>query len=465
MLLPPTAPPALISWYAQGSGQRQPRPPHEELIRVPANTVGPKMDRSIHVHRSGYRYAGASDIVGKHTRPEPGSALTGRLDTLEFLRRTDLFGGVSRQRLNRIADGMVAVDVPADGVLFNKGDVGDAVYFVLEGRVHLEAGGIVLLTRGPGECIGEFALIDDVPRSASAVADLDSRLLRWGRDSFRAALNRTPAIAAGVFRLLTGKLRQDVSIQVKYSLEQERWKQDLERARQIQTGMLPASDLAHALVEVSGHSRPAQDVGGDYYDYVWIDRDHLGLVIADVTGHGFYSALFVAMAKSCVHTQTQIDHGPAKIMAALRRVLSLSLHRSLLMSCCYLSLDFRSRTLTYANAGHPFPYLCRHRGGEIEPLPPLDPILGAQGTEAPMFSEEVTGWERGDLVVLYTDGVTEARDRNGELYGHERLEATIARHREAPVKRIRDAILDDVSRHGEGGVQADDLTLVVVRAV
>ena len=386
-------------------------------------------------------------------------------ETLEFLGRTDLFAGVPREVLVEIAGTMHSVEIPAGGTLFNKGDVGDAVYFVLEGRVHLEAGGIVLLTRGPGECVGEFALIDDVPRSATAAADSDARLLVWGREAFRHALDRTAAVAAGVFRVLTGKLREDISIQVTYSLEQERWKQDLERARQIQTGMLPVSELANSRVEVSGHCRPAQDVGGDYYDYIWADDDQLGLMVADVTGHGFYSALFVAMVKSCLHTQAQIDHGPAKIMGALRRILSMSLHRSLLMSCCYMLMDFRAQTLTYSNAGHPYPYLFHCATGELEPLSPMDPILGAQGIEAPSFEEKVTLWSPGDFVVLYTDGITEARQKGGELFGHGRLEELIMSNRDASARRLRDAILEAVSGHGRETVQGDDVTLVVARAV
>ena len=193
--------------------------------------------------------------------------------------------------------------------------------------------------------------------------------------------------------------------------------------------------------------------------------EKLGIIVGDVTGHGFYSGLFVAMAKSCLHTLAEIDNTPDSIMHSMRHTLSLSIQRRLLMSCCYALIDPQAGTLSYANAGHPHPYHYRMRTGHLEKLPPLDPILGALEPDLSHYEKGETGWETGDVLVLYTDGVTEERDINGKQLGHERLEELIVSNADGSSLAIKRAILDAVAAHAGTVEQRDDLTLVVAKAV
>jgi len=383
---------------------------------------------------------------------------------LHFLKSTELLAAMPPALVARIDHRLVEVTLAEGDVLFNEGEEGDAVYLVMDGRLRVESDGMTLISRVRGDCIGEIALIDDEPRSATAVADTPVRLLRWERRDFQETLDQDPEVARGIFMMLTGKLREDVKSTVRLERERERWHQDLARAREIQQGMLPDGQLLTEHLEIAGVCDPASEVGGDFYDYLCLDDDAVGLMVGDVTGHGFYAGLFVAMAKSCLHTQVQLSFEPRQVMAAMRRTLDLSIQRRLLMSCCYVLFEPRARRLHYANAGHPYPYLYRPGDGSMRRLEALDPILGALDADGAGFIEQSLEWQPGDLLVMYTDGITEARDAGGRMFDHVALETCIVEHSEGSAETIEEQILAAVSVHAGDGRQGDDLTLVVVRA-
>ena len=219
-------------------------------------------------------------------------------DRLSFLRDTELLASVPESLVSEIDTRLEEVVLEAGEVLFDEGEEGDAVYIVVEGRLRLEADGMTLINRADGDCVGEYALIDEEPRSAAAIAETPVKLLRWERRDFQETLGQDPAVARGIFKMLTGKLREDVKSTVRLERERERWRQDLVRAREIQQGMLPAQRMLAETIELAGVCSQASEVGGDFYDYLCLDDDSVGLIIGDVTGHGFYAGLFVAMAKS-----------------------------------------------------------------------------------------------------------------------------------------------------------------------
>ncbi len=385
-------------------------------------------------------------------------------DRLTFLQSTELLGAVPRALVEKVDACLAEVNLAAGEVLFHEGEEGDAVYLVVDGRLRLEADGMMLITRVRGDCVGEIALIDDEPRSAAAIADTAVRLLRWERRDFRRTLSKDPTVARGIFKMLTGKLREDVKSIAHRERERELWRQDLARAREIQQGMLPAARVLMECLEIAGVCSQASEVGGDFYDYLCPDDDSVGLIIGDVTGHSFYAALFVAMARSCLHTQARFNFDPPEVMQAIGRTLDLSILRRLLMSCCYVLFEPRARRLRYANAGHPYPYLYRATEGFVYRLEALDPILGALDVVDGEYAERTLPWEPGDVLIMYTDGVTEARDVEGRMFEHEALEACIAQAGGDSAESIKSRILAAISAHCGDNLQDDDLTLVVVKA-
>ena len=248
-------------------------------------------------------------------------------------------------------------------------------------------------------------------------------------------------------------------------LEQDRWQQDLRRAHEIQRAMLPEGHFSTHHIEISGYCQPAAFVGGDYYDYLALQEDRLGIILADVMGHGFYSALFVAMAKSCLHTQANIDLTPNAVMQAMNRILFKSVQSGTLMSACYLLIDFRNKTLTYTNAGHPYPYHYCKSNDRLDSLVSTDMILGIPGFEDNSFSTQQRNWGKGDLIVLFSDGIPEARNPAKEQFGEARLETVILRNKNKSADQIKTSILEALSEYRHDTLQDDDVTLVVAKAL
>ncbi|MCB1741490.1 MAG: SpoIIE family protein phosphatase [Gammaproteobacteria bacterium] len=383
-------------------------------------------------------------------------------ETLAILARSDLFSDVSIDELTRIVATLEPVVLTAGSRVFSEGDAGDAVYIICTGTLRLEVDGMTLLERSPGQCVGEFALIDDKPRSATAIAIDEVSLLRWERSEFQRVLTSYPSVSSCVFKLLTTKLRENVRAEVELRLAQTRWQQDLARAREIQMGMLPPAEFDDPHTQLAGYCEPAHEVGGDFYDYLELGDGRMVLVICDVTGHGFYASLFVSMVKSALRTQVELRDRPDQLMRVIRQTLDLSLYQ-LLMSCCCVLIEPQHGRITYANAGHP-PGLVYRTDGKLEALEPLDPILGALTHEESTFSTISLSWHPGDLLVLYTDGITEARDTDGNLLGWDFLHSQLRALPRNNAIEVRDGVLSGFERQRGLGAADDDVTLLVARA-
>jgi len=382
-----------------------------------------------------------------------------------FLRTSALLSALPAALMDQIASEVETLSVQAGIVVCREGEPGDALYFIVEGELRVEKEGKTIVCLRPPECVGEFALIDDLPRSATVVAEQDSVLLRWDRRHFVRALADSSELKHGVLKLLTFRLREDGFRQVMEAIERERMRQDLRRAHEIQMAMLPGAELRTEHMQICGCCRPADQVGGDYFDYCVLPGNKTGLILGDATGHGFYSGLFVAMAKSCLHNQLRTDYAPSKVMEAMNRTLSLTLHSFRLMSCCFVVLDPPAGILTFCNAGHPPPYHFSRRSGRIERLVTTDALLGLPNSENSSFTNRDVDWRPGDTLVLYSDGITEARNSDEEEFGDDRLEAVLQRCVQASPQEIMESILEAVSGHCGRKNQDDDMTVVVARAV
>jgi CRP-like cAMP-binding protein len=382
-----------------------------------------------------------------------------------FLKTSSLLSAVPATLLDQIASELETLSVQAGVVVCREGEPGDALYFIVDGELRVEKEGKTIVCLRPPECVGEFALIDDLPRSATVVAEQDSVLLRWDRRHFIRALSESSELKHGVLKVLTFRLREDGFRQVMEAIERERIRQDLRRANEIQMAMLPGGELRTEHTQICGCCRPADQVGGDYFDYCVLPGNKTGLILGDATGHGFYSGLFVAMAKSCLHNQLRTDFAPSKVMEAMNRTLSLTLHAFRLMSCCFIVLEPPAGSLTYCNAGHPPPYHFSRRSGRLERLMATDALLGLPNSENTRFTNEVVDWQSGDSLVLYSDGITEARNAGEEEFGEERMEAVLQSCAQASPRELMDSILAAVSRHCGRRNQDDDMTIVVARAL
>ncbi len=245
------------------------------------------------------------------------------------------------------------------------------------------------------------------------------------------------------------------------SRERLRMREEIEYARKIQLSMLPQAPPDIAWLDLSAASLPATEVGGDYYDTFRLTPDHLVLVIADVSGHGLASGLLLSGVRSCLYLM-EGDLSSPEALARLDRMVRRTTDRRTYVTLLLAVVDHEARTLTVSSAGHPPLLLYRAAGGTAEWIGSGAPPLGTFAE--PRYGREEVPIATGDLLVVYTDGVTEMRNDQQLDYGDERLRKAVMRA--APgrsAREVRDSVLSDLANFKGSEEQADDITLVVAR--
>lgn len=240
--------------------------------------------------------------------------------------------------------------------------------------------------------------------------------------------------------------------------------QELQIAAQVQLSILPRNPPRDARVQLHCHITPAREVGGDFYDYFFVGDDHLGFVIADVSGKGVPAALFMTITRTLLKATAQFVADPTQCVAQLNDLLAAENEQMMFVTLFYGVLDLRSGRLEYVNAGHNPPWLLR-ADGSLAALARTGGMAVAVHEGFPYRSASVQ-LGPGEQLFLYTDGVTEAFDPDGREYGEQRLQATLQQlaqpHAPAPAA-LAEGVLADVHAFERGAPQADDITCVALR--
>ncbi len=248
---------------------------------------------------------------------------------------------------------------------------------------------------------------------------------------------------------------------VSESLSQQRLLQEMQLAHDLQMRLLPDATTVAPTAIVAARVVPAESVGGDLYNLFPLGPGKTGVMVGDVSGHGYQAALIMALAMSASAIHAQATADPGETLTALLASLQVELARSeMFVSMFYGVVDRQAGRLRYANAGHPHAFVIS-RSGVAERLPALDPPLG-MGTTTP--SGEARPWSSDDLLLLFTDGVSDARDVHGNRLGEARILELAAQRREDSPDRLLEAMLDLLARHTAGAKQRDDLTIVLLRS-
>jgi len=256
--------------------------------------------------------------------------------------------------------------------------------------------------------------------------------------------------------------RDIAELQATLALERRRLERELDFARRIQLNLMPAAPQP-AGWEIATAYRAAKIVGGDFYDAFALPGDGglIGLIVADVTGKGLTGALMMAFTRAVHRAAAYNGSGPADSLERTNRVLVRDARTGLFVTAIAAVLDPRSGRLTYSSAGHEPPLLARADGSAVEELPAGGLLLGL-AEPAPTPDRDVV-LETGDLLLLYTDGVTDAIDAGGVRFGADRLSDVVGEVRGRPAAEAVAEILDAVDRFVGSAEAADDLTLVAVR--
>ncbi len=242
----------------------------------------------------------------------------------------------------------------------------------------------------------------------------------------------------------------------------QRDKAELQIAAQIQKSFMPDHAPEVFGFKLAAVSMPAREVGGDFYDFILLPGNKQGLVIADVAGKGIPAALFMALSRTIVRANATHEVSTLDVLREANNMISEDASAGMFVTLFYGILDGKSHTLTYANAGHPPLLIFKRDCRKCLELEVTGIALGAlDGAE---YEERQVQFLRGDVALLYTDGVTEAINGKRELYGIKRLSEIIMKSSHLSAKEIMRTVLDDITEFSSGQEQSDDITMIVLKA-
>jgi phosphoserine phosphatase RsbU/P len=293
--------------------------------------------------------------------------------------------------------------------------------------------------------------------------------VRQGDFTHRIQINTKDQLGelADSFNQMTGSIENLLQT----AAEKKRLEEELRIARQIQMSLLPRGPLEMPGLGVTALCVPAREVGGDYYDFFPLGRDRIGVLIADVSGKGTSAALYMAELKGLVLSLSQIYQSPRQLLLEVNRIISANLDSRSFITMTYAVIDLGQGLMTYARAGHtPLIYLpgpgTADRDAQI--LIPNGMVLGLRidGAEekfAELLEEDQIVLSNGDVIVLYTDGITEAMNPASDLFGDHRLSRIIEEHGHLESGELRERILREIEAFVGTADQHDDMTMILMK--
>ncbi len=246
--------------------------------------------------------------------------------------------------------------------------------------------------------------------------------------------------------------------------ETVRMKKELDYAREIQLSMLPENTKKIGSLNIAATSIPASEVGGDYYDYFKISDGVTGIFICDVSGHGVASALLLSGLRSCMHLILEDTANPKEVFEKLNRMIRKTQNRKMFVTAVFAVIDEKEEKCTLFNAGHLPPYRISGDSHELFKIKRHGITLGAVDRFGGENGDDIVSFDfrKGDMLLLYTDGIIEAMNSIREEYGFERLESFLYANSEKAPAVLLDDLIKDVNKFTEGAEQIDDISIMVL---
>jgi serine phosphatase RsbU (regulator of sigma subunit) len=406
----------------------------------------------------------------------------------DLLAQVPLFANLPPDEITRLASSLRVVDLESTQTLFKEGDPGDHLYIIRAGELDIikaadTPAARLIATRGPGEFVGEMSLFNlDGRRTATVRAHKLAQLWQMSRAEFDALLKRHPLLAYAIVQVLSLRLTkaQDIALdelreknrqlaaayeELKAAqsqiIEKEKLERELQVAARIQMSILPRAMPLLAGFEFGARLIPARSVGGDWWDFIPLDRHQVGVVIGDVADKGMPAAIFMAQCHALMRAEASHARSPEQ---TLQRVNSLLLEMNaegLFATVVYGILDSAGSTFTYARAGHDSPIYASPKGA-INPLP-LGPSLVLGSFRNPRLDLHTITLSPGSFLLLYTDGVVEAKSPSGDFFDMARLLEVLSSDPNSTAQEICDHVWDAVRAFQDTAIQFDDVTMLAIR--
>ncbi len=406
---------------------------------------------------------------------------------LNLLARIPFFTALPPDELERLVAELDVVNLDSGDILFREGDPGEHLYVVVKGELEiLMAPGtddeLILNVLHEGEYLGEMSLIQPGGlRTASARARGSAVLLSMSREQFKDLLQRHPELSTAMvsvlsqrldntnvstFRDLSEKNRQlqqafdELKAAQEQLIEKERLERELKVAADIQMSILPDVLPVHAKFDFGGRILPARQVGGDFYDIFVLDEDKIGVLIGDVADKGVPSAIFMARAHAFIIAEADSATSPGDVLRMANKHITRLEKSTQFVTALYGVLNTRTDEFSYARAGHEPPLLLNEQNG-VQRLPhKAGMALGLW--EDIVLDENSVLLPQGSLLVMFTDGMMDCRDPQGEPFGLERIKMTMSRLLNVTAQSSCDQLFDTLMMYQSGAKQDDDVTLVAI---
>lgn len=353
---------------------------------------------------------------------------------------------------------MVKEEFKKGETIFQKGDNAEKMYYIKEGKLRLHEIDTVV---GAGNVIGEMGLFSPFKeRTATAICEEDLEIYALGKDETIKLFYRNPYLALKLVNISTERFINNYtkSIAAKKKIEAE-----LNIAREIQISALPSvfPPFPHRKdIEIFASMKPAKEVGGDLYDFFFIDENKFCFLIGDVSGKGVPAALFMMIVKTLLKTEAKRGASAPEVLKQVNEIICPDNNACMFVTVLCAILDTETGELELGNAGHNPPLI--YRDGEkfeyyhIPKSLVLGPINGIEFTSATLKLNP------NDIVFLYTDGVTEALNPDEKLYSEKRLETALNHLTGKNVTEIINGVREDIKRFVENAPQSDDITMVAL---
>jgi sigma-B regulation protein RsbU (phosphoserine phosphatase) len=386
---------------------------------------------------------------------------------LDLIAGHALFAGMEPTILEPLLAGCEVRSVRVGEIILEPGQINRHLHLVLEGRleVHLDRlGSDEGFVIEAGECTGEISVVDCRPASAFVVASMPSRLLLLPEAILWDELLRIPRIARNFMRLFADRMRARTQV-MQQALEQRLRYEHLQRewdvAREIQLGMLPRRLDLGPEIEIDAGMTAAQEVGGDFYDVFPVGPEEYCIAIGDISGKGMPAALFMVRTLTMLRSELLLDQPIDESLKRINRRLCAENPTAMFATLVIALINTRTGVLRYVNAGHD-PILLGDRGIAYRALPPPRGILVGASEEA-TYEVACVSLRPDDVLVLYTDGVTEAMSADRRLFTLDRLLDCLSKHPARPASALADRVKAAIDLFTLGARQSDDLTLVILR--
>lgn len=398
-----------------------------------------------------------------------GSSVENRIP---YLQSTRFLQYAPESLIRQLAQSMDMLRVNAGQRIVEKGENGDTMYFVIEGNVRVHDGDIDLNHLRAGDTFGEIAALSVQRRTASITADSDTLLYTINQSALYRALNNRPEAARSIIQGLCDNESQFVNDVIEQSVKVNVLERELEIGQRIQQGFLPDDNLEIEGWSIESHFKAAREVAGDFYDYFEIKSlGRMAFVIGDVCDKGVGAALFMSLFRSLIRSSAlSFDYAENNKLSAddvlvhsirlvNQYVATTHAKDSMFATIFFALLDPESGEISYINAGHEAPCI-QTANGEVRRLDTSGPVVGLF-PEA-KFRVRNDTLQQGDILLAFTDGITEAKNSNNDEFGEHNVLDVLDKSasKTSAAKEVISNLLSAVDKFSGNTKQFDDITVL-----